>query len=444
MAARREEPSTGEAADLVVRTIRDHADSMLRVARKYSICADDAHGRLPARDGDLHAAGRDAWTRRRRAAWLRTVVKHEAIAVRCGAPCRCSARTTPTPSRARRSTSRRSRGAGAELRHGLPLGRGAAAAQAPGGARAVAEGGRPQLHADRREHRVDVHEGQPLHRRGPQELPGPLRRDRVRARSASAGRRWSRRSSTARPPRAQMREARPHLRNCLACRAVMRDADAQRASFAALFPVGAAAGAARRRTSGPEAGGFLARLYDALASALHERATASMVKFQAVLDLASTGKVAAVAASAAAVAGGGAAVVDKATGSRDARPRQAVVHRATAGSRPRGPGGRAQAGRREAGAAPKRRTASRRQTVTREFGSSGRASRRVEREFGGRTTSSGRRRGSSGRRRPRRRRRRRRCRRRRRGRARSSPSSAAANVAACKPTSSVRSRARRT
>lgn len=71
-----------EAADALVSSlVEDHGKAMLATARRYSLCADDAH---------------DAWHRSieillRRAAtldpatahsWLRTVVKHEALAVR--------------------------------------------------------------------------------------------------------------------------------------------------------------------------------------------------------------------------------------------------------------------------------------------------------------------------------------------------------------------------
>jgi hypothetical protein len=131
----------------------------------------------------------------------------------------------------------------------------------------------------------------------------------------------------------QVLEVRPHLRNCSACRAVMRDADRQSASLAALFPVGAGVGAGGGHAVPAPDGGFLARIYEAVASAVHERAVASAIKVQAALDAATAGKVAAVAASAAAVAGGGVAVVDKAVVARDGAERREIAHRAPAAAR---------------------------------------------------------------------------------------------------------------
>jgi len=69
------------ARALVLATIGEHAGTMLRVARRYSLCADDAH--------DAYQRGLEIFLRRAdsvepdtAAAWLRTVVKHEALAIR--------------------------------------------------------------------------------------------------------------------------------------------------------------------------------------------------------------------------------------------------------------------------------------------------------------------------------------------------------------------------
>ena len=74
---------TTPAHELVLATIAAHAPSLLGTARRYSLCADDAQDayqraleiflrRAEAVDPD-HAVG-----------WLRTVVRHEALAVRAG------------------------------------------------------------------------------------------------------------------------------------------------------------------------------------------------------------------------------------------------------------------------------------------------------------------------------------------------------------------------
>ncbi len=67
-----------EAERLVVATITAHAESLLRTARRHSLCADDAYQRgleIFLR----HAARLDP---ERASRWLHTVVEHEAMAVR--------------------------------------------------------------------------------------------------------------------------------------------------------------------------------------------------------------------------------------------------------------------------------------------------------------------------------------------------------------------------
>jgi RNA polymerase sigma factor (sigma-70 family) len=72
---------TRQHHDLVIRTIQEHAASLLRVARRYSYCADDAQDAYQrALEIFIRRAG--SVERDTMAAWLRTVVKHEALAVR--------------------------------------------------------------------------------------------------------------------------------------------------------------------------------------------------------------------------------------------------------------------------------------------------------------------------------------------------------------------------
>jgi DNA-directed RNA polymerase specialized sigma24 family protein len=68
----------GEA--LVLELLGAHADSLLRVARRYSMCADDAHDAYQRGLEILmrHAARLDP---ERAPGWLHTVVKHEALAI---------------------------------------------------------------------------------------------------------------------------------------------------------------------------------------------------------------------------------------------------------------------------------------------------------------------------------------------------------------------------
>ena len=99
-----------------------------------------------------------------------------------------------------------------------------------------------------------------------------------------------------------MAALRPHLRSCLSCRAALRDHRQAPARVAALVPVGAAPGA------GEAAGSILGWL--------QERLISIVVRAQNALELAGAHKAAAVAASAA-VAGGGVATVETVE-SRDA------------------------------------------------------------------------------------------------------------------------------
>lgn len=91
MAAHHPAPTTSRPAsaafpasprrDLVLETIARHGSSLLATARRYSLCADDAQ--------DAYQRGLEIFLRHAEglrpdgaAAWLRTVVKHEALAVR--------------------------------------------------------------------------------------------------------------------------------------------------------------------------------------------------------------------------------------------------------------------------------------------------------------------------------------------------------------------------
>src|ERR671936_1719042 len=68
------------AEGLVLELVGSQADSLLRVARRYSMCADDAHDAYQRALEILmrHAARLDP---ERAAGWLHTVVKHEALAI---------------------------------------------------------------------------------------------------------------------------------------------------------------------------------------------------------------------------------------------------------------------------------------------------------------------------------------------------------------------------
>jgi len=72
--------SPEQAEQLVLDLIAAHADTLLRTARRYSLCADDAQDAYQRGLEILmrHAARLDA---DRAGGWLHTVVKHEALAI---------------------------------------------------------------------------------------------------------------------------------------------------------------------------------------------------------------------------------------------------------------------------------------------------------------------------------------------------------------------------
>ena len=110
----------------------------------------------------------------------------------------------------------------------------------------------------------------------------------------------------------QLVDARPHLRNCPACRSVLGDMRHAHAPVAALLPPAVLGGAAAAPTVG-----LLDRLGELFLGA-QDRVAAPLIKAQSAVEAASSMKMAAVAASTVAIAGGGVAV-ERQTSSGDAR-----------------------------------------------------------------------------------------------------------------------------
>jgi RNA polymerase sigma factor (sigma-70 family) len=308
--------------DLVVRTIQTHAASLLRLARRYSLCADDAH--------DAYQRALEIFLRRaetlepaRAPAWLATVVKREALAVR-QARLRMvgdvdldaqEARHQPPPDERLLRFEHMTRCAEA-LQQLKPHEAQALWLQASG--RSYAEIARETGWTATKVNRC-ITEGR--------------RSFLARYASIESGAecdRWAPMVSAmvdGEASREQIAKARPHLRNCPACRALARDARRQASALRAIFPILVVA-APPARPAG-ETGSLFVRLYEAIAGGLHERAAASVLKAQALLDATSAAKVAAAAASAAALAGGGLAVVDHAVLQRHDRPTAAAARAAS-------------------------------------------------------------------------------------------------------------------
>src|SRR5690349_3545043 len=76
-----ESPRTRAAEELILRTIAAHADSLLRTARRHSICIDDAHDAYQ-RSIEIFMAHAQRLDAGRAAGWLHVVVKREAQAIR--------------------------------------------------------------------------------------------------------------------------------------------------------------------------------------------------------------------------------------------------------------------------------------------------------------------------------------------------------------------------
>jgi RNA polymerase sigma factor (sigma-70 family) len=290
------------AEGLVLELIGSQADSLLRVARRYSLCPDDAH--------DAYQRGLEILIRHatrldheRAAGWLHTVVKHEAIAINRSRRRMLGsdeldvdsleARTTDSPEERVLATDRVARSA--EALHGLkPQEVRALWLRALGFSyeqiceitgwtytkvnRSLAEGRKSFL-----ERYAGIESGRECRRLAP-------------VLSAFVD---------GEADAAQTVELRTHLRQCLSCRAAVRGLhDASRPLSVVLPATGlvVAAGGAEHT------GSFFVRVYETVTLHLHERAANSFLRAQAIVDTVTAGKMAAVAASAAAVAGGGFAV----------------------------------------------------------------------------------------------------------------------------------------
>jgi RNA polymerase sigma factor (sigma-70 family) len=296
----RDDRERGDA--LVLELLGSHADSLLRVARRYSMCADDAHDAYQRGLEILmrHAARLDP---ERAAGWLHTVVKHEALAINRSRRRlvghaevdldALESRTSASPEERVLAADRVARSA--EALHGLkPQEVRALWLKALGHSyeqicevtgwtytkvnRCLAEGRKSFL-----ERYAGIESGQECARLAP---------------TLSA-------FVDGEADAAQAVALRAHLRQCLACRATVRGLHDASQPLAIVFP---ATGLVVANGGVEQTGSFFVRVYETVSLHLHERAANSVLRAQAVFDTITAGKMAAAAASAAAVAGGGFAV----------------------------------------------------------------------------------------------------------------------------------------
>jgi RNA polymerase sigma factor (sigma-70 family) len=285
----------------VVATLREHATSMLALARRHSLCADDAHDAYQ-RAVEIFLRRADSLERTTVGGWLRTVVKHEAMAVRAQRQASVAsedldldARAGDLPTEDERVVrfDRMSRAAEA-------LGR-----LKPQEARALVLVG--QGHSYREISQITGWTYTKVNRCVTEGRRALLDRyARIEAGEECA--RWAPVLEAVADGEATARDllaVRPHLRRCSACRATVRAYREVPRRVAALIPLAGLplAGVADGRVG--RVAGFLARAHEAIAAGVHERVALSVQKAQNLVEAASTGKLAAMAASTVALAGGG-------------------------------------------------------------------------------------------------------------------------------------------
>lgn len=310
----------GAAEELILRTVAAHADSLLRTARRYSLCPDDAQDAYQ-RALEIFMVNAERLDPTRAAGWLHVVVKREAQAIRKSRQKLVAsdeidmdmheARSVPTPEEQLAKFDLIGRSAEA-LQRLKPQEVRALWLRAQGhsyndiGAltgwsytkvnRCLTEGRRSFL-----SRYADIESGAECERWLPV-LSAMLDGEATAA---------------------QVLELRPHLRNCPGCRATLKALGESSEPLAAVLPVPLVAVAA---DTSEHVSNALTRLYEMIAGGFHDRAVTSMVKLQAVAETSMAGKAAAIAGTAAAVAGGGYATVERSmVGERTVRP--AAAHK---------------------------------------------------------------------------------------------------------------------
>lgn len=320
--------SGDDGRDLVLEILGAYASSLLSLARRHSLCADDAHDAYQrAVEILLRRAAR--LERDTAASWMRTVVKHEAMAVRAERQALLAreepdldARPATTPSEEERVERFDRLTAAAEALQSLKSQEVQALVLRAEG-HSYREIGELMGWSYTKVNRL-LSEGRASFR------------DRYEAIASGAEcERWAPVLSRLCDGETSVRELvaiRRHLRRCPGCRATLRAyVDAPR-NVGALVPAAAVAGLA----VAPGAG-LLSGLVETIGGGLglHERVTLAAGKLSAAAEAATSSKLAAVAASTAALAGGGvvveravrheatspaAAKADLRPGSRDAAP----------------------------------------------------------------------------------------------------------------------------
>jgi RNA polymerase sigma factor (sigma-70 family) len=317
---------------LVLRVLREHADSLLRVAQRHSLCPDDAHD---AYQRSVEIFLRHA--RRLRAEdahrWIHTVCKHEAQRLRE----QRSRALAPEDHDFDRHEAWRLPTTDEQLASFDLMTRSAEALQALKPQEVRALWLRAQGHSYAEIAELEGWSATKVNRCVTEGRRSFL--DRVADIASGAEcRRWEPVLSALVDGEAsaqQLAGVRPHLRHCPACRAHVRALHDSNRAVAALLPVPLVAAA-------PDAGGgLLARVYETL-TGLQDRFALSATKLQMGTEASLSAKVAVAAAGAAMIGGGGVALeraMDEpqpraAAAATKAAARQRVAAPATTLSRP--------------------------------------------------------------------------------------------------------------
>ena len=294
-----------DAEDLILRAVAAHADSLLRTARRFSLCPDDAQDAYQ-RTLEIFMAHADRLDQESVAGWLHVVVKREAQAIRRSRQRfvtssevdfdKYESSSTPTPDE---------RLASFDL-----VGRAAEALQRLKPQELRALWLKAQGHSYNEIGALTGWSYTKVNRC----LTEGRRSFLARYATIESGdecERWLPVISAMVDGEAsaeQLIELRPHLRNCPGCRATLKTLQGSSEPLSAVLPVplmGTLVASEDHLTN------LLTRAYETVVAGFHERAIHSFTKAQGFIEAASAGKVAAVAASAAAVAGGSYATVER-------------------------------------------------------------------------------------------------------------------------------------
>jgi len=307
-----------QAEDLVLTTITQHADALLRTARRHSLCADDA--------SDAYQRALEIFLRNaarldpaRAVSWLHTVVKHEAMAVR--------------RSRQRIVGAEEFDGDALEAIHTPAPDERLLAFEDVTRAAEALQGLKPQelralwLRMEGRTYKQIAEELDWTYTKVNRCVTEGRRAFLTRYAGIEAGEECRRYESALSAfvdgelHGGEIGALRRHLRGCGGCRATLRSLRSGNRSLGAVLPVGLAVGGLDGSDS---ALGIFVRVYETLVGNLQERAVTVAAKAQVAAEASGVLKVAAVAGAAAAVAGGGAVTVAEGTPERPATATPAV------------------------------------------------------------------------------------------------------------------------